>query len=72
TLMAPGRGCFGLAILLAIVDIQLGDTGNYTVMGPKQTGHHEFSHSKGTFNSGFRQEKLWVIPMTSLVALRAL
>lgn len=29
-LMAPGRGCFAIAILLAIVDIQLGGKDNPT------------------------------------------
>lgn len=52
--------------------VSVTETGNYTVMGPKQTGHHEFSHSKGAFNSGFRQEKLWLTLMTSLVALRGM
>uniref|UniRef100_A0A7N5KEN2 CD160 molecule n=1 Tax=Ailuropoda melanoleuca TaxID=9646 RepID=A0A7N5KEN2_AILME len=72
TLMAPGRGCLALAILLAIVDIQLGESGNYTVKGLKQTGHPEFSHSKGTLSSGFLQEKACVMLVTSLVALQAL
>uniref|UniRef100_A0A9L0K0L4 CD160 molecule n=1 Tax=Equus asinus TaxID=9793 RepID=A0A9L0K0L4_EQUAS len=72
TLMAPGGGCFALAILLAIVNIQLGETGNYTVTGLKQGGHREFSHSKGMFNSGLLQEKVWMMLVTSLVALQAL
>ncbi|KAF6074123.1 CD160 molecule [Phyllostomus discolor] len=70
-LMARGRGCFAPAILQATVDIQLSETGNYTVMGLKQTGHHEFSHSKGTLSSSFLQE-VWVMLVTSLVALQAL
>uniref|UniRef100_A0A452R1G7 CD160 molecule n=1 Tax=Ursus americanus TaxID=9643 RepID=A0A452R1G7_URSAM len=48
------------------------ESGNYTVKGPKQTGHPEFSHSKGTLSSGFLQEKAWVMLVTSLVALQGL
>uniref|UniRef100_A0A8C7EY12 CD160 molecule n=1 Tax=Neovison vison TaxID=452646 RepID=A0A8C7EY12_NEOVI len=69
TLMASGRGCFTLAILLAIVDTQLGETGNYTVKGLKRTGHPKFSHSKGILSSGFLQENAWVMLVTSLVTL---
>uniref|UniRef100_A0A8C5Y2N2 CD160 molecule n=1 Tax=Microcebus murinus TaxID=30608 RepID=A0A8C5Y2N2_MICMU len=69
-LMASGRGCCALAILLAFVDIQPGETGNYTVTGLKQRQHPEFSHSEDTLSSGFRflQAKIWVMLVTSLVA----
>uniref|UniRef100_A0A8C9AVT3 Uncharacterized protein n=1 Tax=Phocoena sinus TaxID=42100 RepID=A0A8C9AVT3_PHOSS len=65
----PGRGCFALAILLAIVENKLGQV-NYTVMGLKQ--HPKFGHSKGALSSGFLQEKVWMMLVTSLVALQAL
>uniref|UniRef100_A0ABI7ZL28 CD160 molecule n=2 Tax=Felinae TaxID=338152 RepID=A0ABI7ZL28_FELCA len=71
TLMAPGRGCLVLAILLAMVDIRLGEAGNYTVKGLKQRRHLEFTHSQGTPSSGFLQ-KVWVMLATSLLALQAL
>uniref|UniRef100_A0A2K6DY76 CD160 molecule n=1 Tax=Macaca nemestrina TaxID=9545 RepID=A0A2K6DY76_MACNE len=71
-LMETGRGCCALAILLAIVDIQSGETGNYTVTGLKQRQHLEFSHNEGTLSSGFLQEKVWVMLVTSLVVLQAL
>uniref|UniRef100_A0A8C0MYL9 Uncharacterized protein n=1 Tax=Canis lupus familiaris TaxID=9615 RepID=A0A8C0MYL9_CANLF len=72
TLMATGRGSLALAILLATMDIQLGETGNYTEEGLKHTGQPEFNHNKGTLSSGFLQEKIWVMLVTSLVALQAL
>ncbi|PNI88384.1 CD160 isoform 2 [Pan troglodytes] len=71
-LLEPGRGCCALAILLAIVDIQSGETGNYTVTGLKQRQHLEFSHNEGTLSSGFLQEKVWVMLVTSLVALQGM
>lgn len=40
--------------------------------GLKQTGHPEFSHSKGTLSSGFLQEKACVMLVTSLVALQGM
>ncbi|XP_018895506.2 CD160 antigen isoform X2 [Gorilla gorilla gorilla] len=48
------------------------ETGNYTVTGLKQRQHLEFSHNEGTLSSGFLQEKVWVMLVTSLVALQAL
>ncbi|KAF5910900.1 hypothetical protein HPG69_000864, partial [Diceros bicornis minor] len=46
------------------------ETGNYTVTGLKQKGRSEFSPSKDTLNSGFRQENVWVMLVTSLLALQ--
>ncbi|XP_015998659.2 CD160 antigen isoform X2 [Rousettus aegyptiacus] len=48
------------------------ETGNYTLTGPKETGRRALGHSKGALSSGFRQEKLWAMLVTSLVALQAL
>ncbi|XP_005542177.3 CD160 antigen isoform X1 [Macaca fascicularis] len=46
------------------------ETGNYTVTGLKQRQHLEFSHNEGTLSSGFLQEKVWVMLVTSLVVLQ--
>ncbi|XP_008064236.2 CD160 antigen isoform X2 [Carlito syrichta] len=51
--------------------ILVAETGNYTVTGLKQRIRSEFSHSEGTLSSGFLQEKVWVMLVTSLVALQA-
>ncbi|XP_063482059.1 CD160 antigen isoform X1 [Symphalangus syndactylus] len=48
------------------------ETGNYTVTGLKQRQHLEFSHNEGTLSSGFLQEKVWVMLVTSLVALQGM
>ncbi|KAL0590986.1 CD160 antigen [Plecturocebus cupreus] len=49
------------------------ETGNYTVTGFKRRRHHlEFGHSEGTLTSGFLQEKVWVMLVTSLVALQGM
>lgn len=39
--MAPGRGCFGLAILLAIVDIQLGGEDSPSQVPRAETANRE-------------------------------
>uniref|UniRef100_A0A9L0IT47 CD160 molecule n=1 Tax=Equus asinus TaxID=9793 RepID=A0A9L0IT47_EQUAS len=52
------------------LSVSVTETGNYTVTGLKQGGHREFSHSKGMFNSGLLQEKVWMMLVTSLVALQ--
>ncbi|XP_032124805.1 CD160 antigen isoform X2 [Sapajus apella] len=46
------------------------ETGNYTVTGSKRRHHLEFGHSEGTLSSGFLQEKVWVMLVTSLVVLQ--
>ncbi|KAM9106713.1 LOW QUALITY PROTEIN: CD160 antigen [Megaptera novaeangliae] len=43
---------------------------NYTVM--VETGHPKFGHSKGALSSGFLQEKVWMMLVTSLVALQGM
>uniref|UniRef100_A0A2K6S8P1 CD160 antigen n=2 Tax=Saimiri boliviensis TaxID=27679 RepID=A0A2K6S8P1_SAIBB len=48
------------------------ETGNYTVTGSKRRHHLEFGHSDGTLSSGFLQEKVWVLLVTSLVALQGM
>ncbi|XP_024894260.1 CD160 antigen isoform X2 [Pteropus alecto] len=48
------------------------EPGNYTVMGLQGTGRRELSHSKGALSSGFRQEKLWAMLVTSLLALQGM
>eukprot|EP00069_Balaena_mysticetus_P021610 bmy_13818T0 len=35
-----------------------------------ETGHPKFGHSKGALSSGFLQEKVWMMLVTSLVALQ--
>lgn len=45
------------------------ETGNYTVIGLKQTGH-EFSHSEGTLRSGLLQGKVWMALVAGMVALQ--
>nr|XP_055168251.1 CD160 antigen isoform X2 [Nyctereutes procyonoides] len=51
--------------------VSVTETGNYTEEGLKHTGQPEFNHNKGTLSSGFLQEKVWVMLVTSLVALQA-
>ncbi|XP_077609616.1 CD160 antigen [Crocuta crocuta] len=47
------------------------ETGYYTVKGLKQTEHPKFSHSPRTTGSGFLQ-KIWLMLVTSVLALQAL
>uniref|UniRef100_A0A8I4A4P0 CD160 antigen n=1 Tax=Callithrix jacchus TaxID=9483 RepID=A0A8I4A4P0_CALJA len=54
------------------LSILVTDTGNYTVTGSKQRHHLEFGHSEGTLSSGFLQEKVWAMLVTSLVALQGM
>ncbi|TKC39984.1 hypothetical protein EI555_021064 [Monodon monoceros] len=37
-----------------------------------ETGHPKFGHSKGALSSGFLQEKVWMMLVTSLVALQGM
>ncbi|KAL4687300.1 hypothetical protein H8959_019428 [Pygathrix nigripes] len=60
----------GIRLQGHFVSLLVTETGNYTVTGLKQRQHLEFSHSEGTLSSGFLQEKVWVMLVTSLVVLQ--
>ncbi|XP_023440985.2 CD160 antigen [Dasypus novemcinctus] len=52
--------------------ISVTEAGNDTVTGLEQRPYSEFSHSEGILISGFLQEKVWMLLVTSLMALRGL
>ncbi|XP_010372757.1 CD160 antigen isoform X1 [Rhinopithecus roxellana] len=62
----------GIRLQGHFVSLLVTETGNYTVTGLKQRQHLEFSHSEGTLSSGFLQEKVWVMLVTSLVVLQGM
>lgn len=42
------------------------ETGNWTVTGLKQRQQPEFPYNKGSLSTGFLQEKVWMLLLTSL------
>ncbi|XP_003793836.2 CD160 antigen isoform X1 [Otolemur garnettii] len=48
------------------------ESGNYTVTRLKQRQHSKLSHNEGIVSSGFLHAKVWVMLVTSLVALHGM
>ncbi|XP_033053824.1 CD160 antigen isoform X1 [Trachypithecus francoisi] len=60
----------GIRLQGHFVSLLVTETGNYTVTGLKQRQHLEFSHSEGALSSGFLQEEVWAMLVTSLLVLQ--
>ncbi|XP_040854991.1 CD160 antigen [Ochotona curzoniae] len=46
--------------------VHVSETGNWTVTGLKQRQQPEFPYNKGSLSTGFLQEKVWMLLLTSL------
>ncbi|XP_058516141.1 CD160 antigen [Ochotona princeps] len=47
--------------------VHVSETGNYTVTGLKKRQQPEFHYNKGSLSTGFLQENVWMLLLTSLV-----